>query len=95
MPAPLLDSTASFLTGEDRVLWNQGKHDRAFSFLGAHLQTQNGVGGTRFAVWAPNALRVSVIGNFNGWAGGRDALACDEATGIWHGWIPNVTAGAL
>src|SRR5690625_5830540 len=63
--------------------------------LGAHPARQNGVKGTRFAVWAPNASAVSVVGDFNQWDGRKHPLALSEATGIWEGFVPGVSEGAL
>ena len=54
------------LTDFDVYLWSEGTHYRAYEKLGAHLSEQNGVAGTHFAVWAPDAQEVSVIGDFNG-----------------------------
>src|SRR5688572_1278696 len=58
---------ATRLTGDDLYLFNEGTHYHLYDKLGAHLIEHNGVRGTYFAVWAPNAERVSVIGSFNGW----------------------------
>ena len=59
--------TAPLITDFDRYLWNEGNHLRAYEKMGAHLGEQDGIQGTYFAVWAPNAERLSVIGDFNGW----------------------------
>jgi 1,4-alpha-glucan branching enzyme len=87
-------STAT-LTDFDRYLWSEGSHFRAYEKLGAHLTERNGVQGTHFAVWAPNAREVSVVGDFNGWRAGADPLHPVGTTGIWAGFIPGVGQGAV
>jgi 1,4-alpha-glucan branching enzyme len=62
--------------------------------LGAHAVTFEGVPGVRFAVWAPNALRVSVVGDFNGWDGRRHPMRLRHAAGIWEIFLPRVLPGA-
>jgi 1,4-alpha-glucan branching enzyme len=85
----------STLTSDDLHLYNEGTHHRLYDKLGAHLTQQNGVNGTYFAVWAPNAEHVSVLGDWNGWhqAGGH-VLRPRDSSGIWEGFIPNVGQGA-
>src|SRR5262249_2976538 len=61
----------------------------------AHLIEQNGVKGTHFAVWAPNAREVSVIGEWNAWKVGQNPMSLNEGSGIWECFIPNVAQGAL
>ncbi len=61
--------------------------------LGAHLQQQRGVAGVRFALWAPNARRVSVVGDFNSWDGRRHPMRLRHAAGIWEIFIPHVAIG--
>lgn len=56
------------------IFFNEGTHYRSYEKLGAHLITHQGVDGVSFAVWAPNAKRVSVVGNFNGWDGRRHLM---------------------
>jgi 1,4-alpha-glucan branching enzyme len=85
----------SFLTEYDVYLWAQGNLFRAYEKLGAHLTDRDGVAGTRFAVWAPDALRVSVIGDFNGWRAGVHPMWAVASSGIWEGFVPGVGAGAL
>jgi 1,4-alpha-glucan branching enzyme len=76
----------------DAHLMREGKHARLFESLGAFPEAH----GTRFAVWAPNARAVSVIGPFNDWTPGASPLALvDEATGIWGGFVANAARGAL
>ncbi|HYG69371.1 MAG TPA: putative maltokinase, partial [Anaeromyxobacteraceae bacterium] len=78
----------------DRHLWNEGTHHRAYRTMGAHLETVAGVAGVSFAVWAPNAQRVTVIGDFNGWNKDSHALRPLGDSGIWQGFVPGVKAGA-
>ena len=63
--------------------------------MGAHLVTQNGVAGAIFSVWAPNARSLSVVGSFNGWDPKSHQLSPRGSSGIWEGFIPGVTKGAL
>src|ERR1043165_5693954 len=71
----------SLLTSDDLFLFNQGTHYRLHDKLGAHVVS----GGTYFAVWAPNARAVSVIGDWNSWHGGRDRLVARPPPGGWGG----------
>ena len=73
----------------------EGSHLRLFDKLGAHAITFEGVAGTHFAVWAPNARRVSVVGPFNDWDGRRHPMRVRFNTGIWEVFIPGVGAGTL
>ena len=83
------------LSDYDRYLFAEGTHHRAYEKLGAHLQEQSGILGTHFAVWAPNAQSVSVIGDFNGWKAGSHPLKQQGVSGVWEGFVPHVTQGAL
>ncbi|MCL2462164.1 MAG: 1,4-alpha-glucan branching protein GlgB, partial [Defluviitaleaceae bacterium] len=74
----------------DRYLFNKGAHYEIYKKLGAHPVTHQGVEGVSFAVWAPNARRVSVIGSFNGWDGRRHAMRLLGQSGIWELFIPGV-----
>src|SRR5579885_3020716 len=78
----------SLLTKDDLYLFNEGSHFRLYEKLGAHLRTVRGISGVSFAVWAPNAELVSVIGDFNGWDTTRHPLRPRENSGIWEGFIP-------
>jgi 1,4-alpha-glucan branching enzyme len=71
----------------------EGSHLRLFDKLGAHLMRHDGVDGVHFAVWAPNAQRVSVVGSFNSWDGRRHVMRCRTDTGIWEIFLPGVHAG--
>ncbi len=86
----------SLLTDYDIHLFRSGKHYKLYEKLGAHLCTFKGKEGTYFAVWAPNARSVSVIGNFNFWNNHDHMLAprWDES-GIWEGFIPGVKKGEV
>ena len=79
----------------DLYLFGEGSNRRIYDQLGAHPETVNGVAGTRFAVWAPNAERVSVVGPFNAWDGGRNVLSGRGVSGVWELFVPFVTVGAL
>jgi 1,4-alpha-glucan branching enzyme len=87
--------SAHDLTDFDQYLWNEGTYLRSYEKFGAHLSEQNGTHGTHFAVWAPNAERVSVIGDFNGWQPGVHWLSPTGTSGIWQGFAPHVGQGAL
>ncbi|MBA4027747.1 MAG: 1,4-alpha-glucan branching enzyme [Planctomyces sp.] len=76
------------LTEDDLYLFNEGSHYRLFDKLGAHLLTRDGVAGVMFRVWAPNAQRVSVVGQFNGWDTKKHPLRVRGGSGIWEGFIP-------
>jgi 1,4-alpha-glucan branching enzyme len=78
----------------DDHLFAEGTHGRMYEKLGAHPATQGGRAGTEFAVWAPNAESVAVIGDFEGWGSAPVALALDAASGIWEGFLPEVGRGA-
>jgi 1,4-alpha-glucan branching enzyme len=83
------------LTDLDMHLWAEGSHFRAYEKLGAHPVEKNGIAGTQFAVWAPNASHVAVVGDFNGWRPGEDPLYPVDSTGIWAGFVPGVGTGSL
>ncbi len=79
-----------FISEEDRYLFCEGTHYQIFDKLGAHLITVDGVEGAFFGVWAPNAKRVSVIGDFNSWDGRRNPMRVLGQSGIWEIFIPNI-----
>ncbi len=83
----------SLLTPFDLHLFNEGTHSHLYEKLGAHLSGDPD--GAWFAVWAPNADWVSVIGDFNGWDRNANMLVPREQSGIWEGFIPGVKHGAL
>ena len=80
--------------GEQDVYYlGEGSHLRPYEVLGAHLCTVDGIAGTRFAVWAPNAERVSVVGDFNGWDGRRHPMRLRHGAGVWEMFLPHVGPG--
>lgn len=78
----------------DEYLLAEGTHHQLWKVLGAHPITHEGVEGTHFAVWAPNAARVSVVGDFNIWDGRRHPMRRRGATGVWETFIPGLGEGA-
>jgi len=78
----------------DEHLIGEGAHLRLWEKLGAHPMTHDAVAGTCFAVWAPNAARVSVVGDFNGWDARRHPMRRRGGTGIWEIFIPGLSEGA-
>ena len=77
----------------DEYLLGEGTHRHLWSVLGAHVMTHEGAHGTHFAVWAPNAQRVSVVGEFNWWDGRRHVMRRRGATGVWEIFIPGIGEG--
>lgn len=78
----------------DEHLFSEGTNLRLWTTLGAHPCRHEGVDGTSFAVWAPNARRVSVVGDFNQWDGRRHAMRARGATGVWEIFLPDIEPGA-
>jgi 1,4-alpha-glucan branching enzyme len=87
---PLTDQA---ITDFDLYLFGEGKHERIYDKLGAHPYVDGGGAGTRFAVWAPNAERVSVVGAFNQWHGDVHVMRSRASSGIWELAIPGIGAG--
>src|SRR5262245_62564480 len=85
----------TLLSDHDLYLFNEGSHFRLDEKLGAHPLRVDRVDGTYFAVWAPNAQSVSVVGNFNGWNDASHPLRPREQSGIWEAFYPGVGKGAL
>jgi len=83
------------LSNQDLYLFNEGTDHRAYSKLGAHLREIDGVQGVSFAVWAPNALRVSVVGEFNRWDGRYFPMRSLGNSGVWEIFIPGLRQGLL
>ena len=84
----------TLLSDKDIYLFNEGTHFHLYERLGAHPGILDGVQGTHFAVWAPNAEQVSVMGDFNGWSKTKHLLHLDGASGIWEGFLRGVGKGA-
>ncbi|MFA6233800.1 MAG: 1,4-alpha-glucan branching protein GlgB, partial [Bacteroidota bacterium] len=83
------------LTDFDLHLFGEGNHYRAYDKLGAHYREVNGIGGVEFAVWAPNARSVSVIGSFNDWDRRQHAMRVLGSSGVWEIFIPGIGEGDL
>ena len=79
----------------DQHLFGEGTHLRLFDKLGAHLKEIEGIQGTRFTVWAPNAKRVSVVGEFNHWNGLQHPMQAIGSSGIWELFLPGIGEGML
>ncbi|HWK74590.1 MAG TPA: 1,4-alpha-glucan branching protein GlgB [Povalibacter sp.] len=88
MPSPVLSAL-------DLHLFGEGNHHHIYQKLGAHPDTRDGVAGTQFAVWAPNARGVSVVGDFNGWDGSGHPMHTIGTSGVWQLFVPGVGAGTL
>ncbi|HEY2091605.1 MAG TPA: 1,4-alpha-glucan branching protein GlgB [Thermoanaerobaculia bacterium] len=87
---PATDSN-SLLSDWDLHLFNEGTHRKLWEKLGSHIAP----GGVIFGVWAPNAERVSVIGDFNGWDSERNKLEARAASGLWEGFVPDIGKGTV
>ena len=85
----------SLLTEDDLYLFNEGTHSHLFEKLGAHPLIAEGIAGTYFAVWAPDAEAVSVVADFNGWDPRTNPLRPKGRSGIWEGFVPGAGKGAL
>jgi 1,4-alpha-glucan branching enzyme len=85
----------SLLSDWDLYLFNEGSHHALSEKLGSHIVERNGVAGTNFAVWAPNAQQVSVIGDFNSWDPRAHPLHARGTSGIWEGFIPTIGKGTV
>ena len=79
----------------DEYLIAEGRHEDLYSKLGAHPETHEGVDGVNFAVWAPNARRVSVVGHFNAWDGRRHVMRKRWGSGIWELFVPGIQRGEI
>ncbi len=84
-----------FITEADRFVFGEGNHYEIYNKLGAHLTEVNGISGVHFAVWAPNAEAVSVVGEFNDWREDAYYLQPLGTSGIWEGFIPGVEQWAM
>ncbi|MEK9863220.1 MAG: hypothetical protein VW804_08690 [Verrucomicrobiota bacterium] len=91
------DSSASFspkLTEDDLHLFNEGRHFKLYEKLGSHPMEVDGTQGVYFALWAPNAKHVHVMGDFNGWSKDQHAMERGGQSGLWGMFIPGVSLGA-
>lgn len=82
------------LNADDLYLFGEGSAERAYEFLGANWRDVEGIEGVHFCVWAPNAKRVSVVGDFNHWDDTRHVMRQHMANGLWEIFLPNVAEGA-
>ena len=89
----LLDFHVSLLSDHDLYLFNEGSHIRLYDHLGSHPMTVDGTAGTNFAVWAPDAEKVYVMGGFNGWNKAGHELQPRGQSGIWEAFVPGVGQG--
>jgi len=87
-------SSASLWSDEDLLSFRQGTHFRLYEKLGAHHVIFDGVAGTQFAVWAPNAESVHVMGDFNSWNDSSHPLRMRESSGIWQTFVPGANSGS-
>ena len=83
------------LADEELAAFAEGRHFRPWLSLGAHLVTHGEVSGVRFATWAPNARRVSVVGSFNNWDGRRHPMRLRHQAGVWEIFVPHAAEGDL
>lgn len=83
------------LGDQDLYLFNEGNEHRAYEKFGAHVRVIDGVSGVAFAVWAPSATRVSVVGNFNAWDGRYFPMRPLGASGVWELFVPGLGEGEL
>ena len=83
------------ITDLDVYLFSAGTHYEIYNKMGAHVDTQNGEEGVYFAVWAPNAAAVSVVGDFNEWKAGEDPMEPVKESGIFEAFIPGLKVGDL
>jgi 1,4-alpha-glucan branching enzyme len=88
-------SNNSMISDYDRYLFHEGSHFQSYRMLGAHLTVRDGISGVRFAVWAPNALEVRVVGEFNCWQGKGHLMQRLGDSGIWELFVPSIVTGTV
>jgi len=88
-------SDSNMISDYDRYLFHEGSHFQSYRMLGAHLTVRDGIAGVRFAVWAPNALEVGVVGEFNGWQGKGHLMQGLGDSGIWELFVPSIATGMV
>ncbi len=79
----------------DLYLFNEGKNLQIYNHLGSHIKVHEGVKGAAFAVWAPDAISVSVVGNFNGWDGRKHQMRVRGESGVWEIFVPHLEKGEI
>ncbi len=94
-PSATQEQDSTLLTPFDLHLFNEGKHARLYEKFGSHVIEQDGRRGTYFAVWAPNAERISVVGDFNGWNPDSHPMNPRESSGVWEAFLPELGHGAV
>jgi 1,4-alpha-glucan branching enzyme len=87
-------NTTAFLTDFDRYLIGEGSHERTYEKMGAHLIELDGQTGVHFAVWAPGARQVFIMGDFNGWHGESHPMQSSDS-GIWTLFVPGLPEHAV
>ncbi|WP_213814951.1 1,4-alpha-glucan branching protein GlgB [Glaciihabitans sp. dw_435] len=95
-PAWVMDDPYRFVpsVGEvDLYLWGEGRHEQIWNVLGAHYRPHEGVEGTSFSVWAPHAIAVRVLGDFNSWDGVLYPMRRLDNNGVWELFVPGLTPG--
>ncbi len=89
------EKDSTLLTSYDLHLFNEGNHNRLYEKFGAHLTEVEGKRGTYFAVWAPDAERISVVGDFNAWNADSTPMNPRESSGVWEAFVPDLGKGAV
>ena len=94
-PLATQEQDSTLLTPYDLHLFNEGKHNRLYEKFGSHVVEVDGRRGTYFAVWAPNAERISVVGDFNGWNPDSHPMNPRESSGAWEAFLPGLGPGTV